>query len=425
MAEGGTRFDPVALVTLREVRRLIRASSFRGAVVLFGVLYVLGALFNGGMLVLAPLGGGYTTQFVLGGPFGQQWWRFPALLVVAPWGVLTLPMFATIAMVAVAIGVGLGMAVAAVLVLRLLRPRPEERARENAVGALTGLTPAMLSLVTLGACCSTTAAATAGIGLVADASATTVSNVLYNDWYLGVFQIVVVWASLFAQELLLTVYRGLTDPRSTGPGPQAEPPRGPWLAVGGIRTALFVGGLLLVLSVGADWTAVDPMRAGPGAWFSWIVQYAVVGVAALGLALFPLGTIRLLARAGRSLANRFVPGLVALAGTSLLVWLPPPFPAWGLSSVPDQVLGAFGALPGWGAAPVAGASLPWLLFRWVVVMAVPAAFVLGAALRPDRLAALFSSGLPRSGVARETISVGPTIAPSEPVGQGRPDADGT
>ncbi len=425
MSERGPRFDPVALVTLREVRRLIRSSPFRGAAVLFTGLYVLGALLVGGMLTLARLGGGYTYEIVLGSPLGYQWWHFPALYVAAPWGELQLPLFPTIAMVVVGIGVGLGMAVAAVLLVRLLRPTPEERARGKAVGAVTGLTPAMISLVTLGACCSTSAAATAGIGLVASASATSVSVLLYNDWYLGVFQIVVVWASLFAQELLLTVYRGLVGP-GPGPAPAREPRAGPWLLVGGVRTVLFLGGLLAVLSVGADWTGVDPLRAGAGVWASWVLQSALLGAIAVCLALFPVGTVGALERLRRTRPGPVLLGAIAVAGASVLVWLPAPLPAWGFTSVPDQLLGVLGGPAAWGAASVPAASLVWLLFRWVVVMGIPSAFAILASARPTVLRSFLEAGVPVLQATAEPDGTGLEVPSCEPVGPGLADAaDGT
>ncbi len=425
MSERGPRFDPVALVTLREVRRLIRTSPLRGAAVFFGSLYVVGALLVGGMLVLGNFGGGYTYEIFLGSPLGYQWWHFPALYVGAPWGELQLPLFPTIAMVVVGIGVGLGMAVAAGLVLRLLRPTPEERARGKAVGAVTGLTPAMISLVTLGACCSPSAAATAGIGLVASASATSVALVLYNDWYLGVFQIAVVWASLFAQELLLTVYRGLVG-NGSARGPPREPRAGPWLLVGGVRTVLFLGGLLAVLSVGAAWTAVDPLRAGAGVWASWVLQSALLGATALSLALFPLGTVGVLERLPRSRPGRVLPGTLAVAAASVLVWLPAPLPAWGFTSVPDQLLGVVGGPAAWGAAPVPAAALGWLLFRWVVVIAVPSAFAILASVRPTVLRSFFETGVPAPGVSADPAATDLEAPSREPVGPGLADvADGT
>src|SRR5208282_5512115 len=158
------RFDPVALLTLWEIRTYIRRSSARGGVVFFALLYVLGSLFLGGMVVLGNIRGGYTISTVWGGAASGGSWNYPGLLIIAPWGVVSLPFFATCAMIVVGIGVGFGMTVAFLLGIGLLRTRGTGRGGTSTAGTVAGLTPAMLSLVTLGACCSTTAAATAGVG---------------------------------------------------------------------------------------------------------------------------------------------------------------------------------------------------------------------------------------------------------------------
>ncbi len=62
-----SRFDPLGVVTLREIRTLIRSSSARGGVVFFGLLYVLGSMFYGGMLVLGNIQGGYTWTILWSG----------------------------------------------------------------------------------------------------------------------------------------------------------------------------------------------------------------------------------------------------------------------------------------------------------------------------------------------------------------------
>ncbi len=206
------RFNPVEILTLRHVRTFISASSARGGVVFFALLYAIGSAFSSGMILVAALGGNYSATWIWGSGTGTEFWNYPGLLVVAPWGVIEAPFFPTIAMIIVAVGVGLGMTVAFLLTARLVRRRSAGAAGATGTSALAGLTPAMISLVTLGACCSTTAAASAGVGLVAVAAGTTTNNLLLNNWFLGVFQIAIVWVALLAQELLLIVYAGLFDP---------------------------------------------------------------------------------------------------------------------------------------------------------------------------------------------------------------------
>ena len=77
-------FDPLDVVTLRQVRTLIRTSSARGGVVFFALLYVLGSMFYGGMLVLGNIQGGYTWTVLWSGGPGTNPWNYPGLLVIGP-----------------------------------------------------------------------------------------------------------------------------------------------------------------------------------------------------------------------------------------------------------------------------------------------------------------------------------------------------
>lgn len=378
------------VVTLAAVRRFLRSGSFGGAIVLFGLLYLVGALFSSGMVAFGNFQGGYTVEWVVSNPTGVQPWNYPGLLVVAPWGVVTLPFFPTLAMVVVSVGVGFGMAVAALLTIRLIRPSAREQARGKAVGAVTGLTPAMISLVTLGACCSTTAAATAGVGLVADASATTVANLLLNNWYLGAFQIVIVWVSLLAQELLLTVYTGLYGGEVPGAAP-APPPFRRWLSAGALRVALLVGGLLWMLSVLVAWTSVAPATAGPLTWSAWLLQREAVGLLAVALALFPEGTLDALAASRSDPWGRWANGVLVAASASLLLVYPAALVGAGWTGVGN-------VLPTLGGAGVG--DLAAGLFRVVVEYGALGAVGLTAALAPS--------------TARRWLAPRPAATPSVP-----------
>ncbi|MHB1931582.1 MAG: hypothetical protein ACYCPV_01120, partial [Thermoplasmata archaeon] len=116
--------------------------------------YALVAMFFGGMIVLGTVRSQYGLFVLWGSGTGQAPWNYPGLLLVAPWGVVTLPFFATVAMVVVSAGVGLGMGVAVLLTVRLLRSRRSEAAGATALGSVAGLSPAIIAFITLGACCS-------------------------------------------------------------------------------------------------------------------------------------------------------------------------------------------------------------------------------------------------------------------------------
>ncbi len=379
------RLDPIEIVTLRHVRSLIASSSARGGVLFFALLYALGSAFSSGMILIARLGGSYTVTWLWGSGNGTEFWNYPGLLVVAPWGFIEAPFFPTLAMIVVAIGVGYGMTVAFLLTARLLKNRSREAGGATATSAVAGLTPAMITLVTLGACCSTTAAASAGVGLVAVAAGTTTNNLLLNNWFLGVFQIAIVWVALLAQELLLIVYAGLFDPSARpGSGAAAATPRltGRSVAIGTARALVLVGAVLWSLSMVAEWTTVSPATASAGLWFQWIVEHQVVAGVAIAVALFPTGTLALLDRLSRP-ANLAVRGLV-LVGAGAMLWSPPPFAAWGLDGFVNQVLFVVGAPAAWGPLSPDGLAGAALLFRWGIEYLLLAGVGIGFAVRPDR-----------------------------------------
>jgi hypothetical protein len=385
----GPRFaSALALVTLRSIRRYVRRSHAVMMTVFFTIVYALGSMTLGGMLLLAHVGGGYTVEVLWSSGTGLQSWNYPGLLVVAPWGVVSLPFFATVAMVLVSVGVGIGMTVAVLLGVALVRRRGKSAGQPAAVGSLAGLTPAMIALLTLGACCSTTAAATAGVGLVAQVSGSSTDTLLLNNWYLGVFQVAVVWTALIAQELLLRVYGGLfglpTDSAAATATP--SPPRlGRRFLVGStLRVGLLVGGVTWSLAMLVDWTSVAPTSASVTDWVRWVVQHQLIAFLAILAALFPRGLAATFARAAGTSVGRLTRGVLLVAGLSLAVGVPPPIAGWGVEGFGNELMGLFGVPAGWGAvAPVFSPGLD-LYFRWGVQYLLLGGFSVAVALAPAR-----------------------------------------
>jgi hypothetical protein len=412
------KFDPLALLTLGEIRAFIRQSSARGGVVFFALLYILGSLFIGGMVVLGNVRGGYTISTVWGGASSGGSWNYPGLLIVAPWGVVVLPFFATFAMIVVGIGVGIGMTVAFLLGLGLLRSRARARGGSTTVGAVAGLTPAMLSLITLGACCSTTAAATAGVGLVAQASGTSVANLLINNWYLGVFQIVMVWVALVAQEMLLVVYAGVfggpTVPPAAEPTATNDASTGRFLAGGLLRVVLLASGLVWMLAVLAEWTTVNPLTAGPGLWYQWVVQHWMLGGIAVGAGLFPRPTYRWFVWTRRGF-GRWVGGVVVVGGLSLLLWVPPPLPTWGVDGLVNQIFGVAGVSSSWGATAPGAVSGTALYIRWAFEYILVGGFSLVAWVMPERTFGWLTGSV----APPPSPTLDPSTVASAPAGVGR------
>lgn len=372
--------------------------------VFFSLVYALGAMLYGGMLIFAHIPGGYTTQILWGSGNGLQSWNYPALFIVAPWGVVQLPYFATVAMVLVSIGVGIGMTVAILLTVELVRRNKKAAGagRRSAVGSAAGFTPAMLALVTLGACCSTTAAATAGIGALAQASGTTTDNLLLNNWLLGVFQVTIVWVALVAQELLLVVYGGVFGLAGTkvlsDSGRVPHPPPDRRFAVGAaLRIGLLAAGVTWALAVLAQWTVTSPLAGSAALWFEWVFQHWLLAFFAIFAALFPIGTLRFLQRISSRTEGRLLRGLFLVSGVSLVTWVPPILATAGIDSLVNEVFGVLALPAGWGAVTPAATGPLAISLRWGFQFILLGGFAIAAALWPDGALAplLWSARFPR------------------------------
>lgn len=418
------RYSPSLLRTLllTEVRGYLRRSHARGLAAFVAVAYALGSMLLGGMLVLARYPGGYTVLFLWGNALGLQPWNYPGLLIEAPWGFVVLPAFATASMIAVSVGVGLGMTVAVLLSIRLLRGRRAGAGRTTASGAIAGLTPAMIALVTLGACCSTTAAATAGVGLVAQASGSSTTNLLLNNWYLGLFQVVVVYVALIAQELLLSVYGTLFAAGDPGFAHSADSPSPAPLdrrvvATAALRVALIAVGVTWVLTVFADWTTVGPGAAGAGLWFNWLVEHWLVGGFVVYVGLAPANARRWFASAAGTLGDRAVRAALLVGAWTLGAWVPPPFAGAGIEGFGNELMGLFGCPGSWGAvAPVFGPG--WSLgFQWAFQYLLLAGFAGLVAARPQPMLDWLAGTAEVASGNRPVADL--AAPPGSPVGAGR------
>ncbi|HKV90867.1 MAG TPA: hypothetical protein VJQ43_06735, partial [Thermoplasmata archaeon] len=293
------------------------------------------------------------------------------------------PFLATVTMIVVSIGVGIGMSVGLVLAYRLLRQGREGAGRSATFGSVTGLTPAMIALVTLGACCSTTAAATAGIGVVAQASGTTLQNVLANSWYLNVLQVGVLWVALIAQEQLLTVYGRIFRVDEPAPSVEATVPVDARFLVGAtLRVVLLLGGVTWSLALAAEWTSPVPPALGGGYLVATLLEHLLPGFFAIAAALFAVSTYQALRGPGRTgVALR---ASLLVAGGSLALWVPAPIASAGVFGLGNELLGAVGFPGSWGAVVPPSVGPLALALRWGVQFAALGVFALLAAVSPER-----------------------------------------
>jgi hypothetical protein len=419
MADRRARPGIWALLSLRHSRTLVRRPRFFGLAIVIAVVYALIAMLVGAMLTIFWPPAHLSSYWVIL-TTGTPWWDYPALLAVNPYSVLALPFLPTLFMVLTSAGVGLGMSVAVVLSANLIRRRRTASARPATIGTAAGLTPALIALVTLGACCSTTAAATAGIGLTAQATGTSTSALLANNWYLGVFQLVILYVALLAQEQLLTVYGSLVP--SAGVTSMAVPPLDRRFAAGAIlRVALLAAGVTWSLAMVAEWLTVNPVSASPGLWVSWIVQHQLIGFAAILAALVPTQTYRAFLRFASSRPGVGLRVLLVVAGVSLAIGVPPPLAVTGWHGFVNELLGSVGVSAAWGGIspglPVGAA----LAVRWAAQYLLLGGFAIAlglrplAALRPILWTVTGARETPVSGVGPAGISTADSRMPGNPL----------
>ncbi|MCI4363072.1 MAG: hypothetical protein L3K13_02030 [Thermoplasmata archaeon] len=399
-----------ALLTLQRTRSLLAPLPWRLLVGAISLLYAAGAMVVGRMLYFPShaVRGGWFLYVYPSGP-GPSW-MYPAILAGGPNFELALPMTSGILMTLSAAGVGLGMALAALLIVRLWRERRTAVHLPTAVGSAAGLTPALLALLTLGACCSTTAAATAGIGLAAQSTGTTASAALANAWYLGVFQVSVIFVALLAQEQLVAIYGVLFRGPDGEAGSAPSSPRPTQLGARGaasglLRVCLVVAGVTWSLAALPSWFTNPHGATAASRGVSLAFLHFGPGLLAVLLALFPVETLAAWRRLERTALGTVLRGSLLAGGLALLTWLPPPLDGAGGGGLGNELLGFAGLPASWGAvAPPA--LLPIALFaRWGLQFLLLGSFAVAVGIAPETAvrALRWSSAAPRTDLSTRRL----------------------
>ncbi|MCI4336696.1 MAG: hypothetical protein L3K17_05820 [Thermoplasmata archaeon] len=430
MSTPGRLARAISIATLQRSRVELRGPAARALAIGVGVVYGFVALQVGLMLTFGPTAQTSTSWYVLWGNQQSAWWNYPAILVIFPGGVLALPFFATLVMVLVSAGVGIGMGVGILLTVRVIRLRRRELGRPASAGAVAGLTPAMIGLVTLGACCSTTAAATAGIGALAQASGSSLDAVLANNWYIGVFQLAVLWVALVAQEQLLSVYGVLLGtPNSASTLTPAFPrlDRRLTLAIG-LRVALILAGVTWALAGIAQWGFGGSVGPPASNWVGWVLTHGFLSVFAVIVGIFPETIVRGMAALGPS-SRAVIRLALIVGGVSLLTWLPPTLASSGWHGLVNELLAGAGAPTSWGALPAGDLGTTALILRWAFQFLLLGGFSLAVGVAPGRslssvvpgMAAFHPSDRAKAGRAPEPFPAEVRAAPALDPGADTPD----
>lgn len=338
-------------------------------VILIAVAYAILSVFVGSLIQVSPAGSSLSMQS--GGlPQSTDWWN-PVLIINSSDWVLTLPLLATVTLILVAIGVALALGACVVLVGSCVRSRGHAA---TAGGAGASIAPAVVGLATHGVCCCAACTATLSIGVVASVSGTNMYSLLIHNWYLEIFQLVVVGISLAALERSLR-----SADRQCYPAAQSNAR----LWVGSVsRVALLVAGITWSMAMLVEWSVVSPVSASPAQWYHWILEHQLLALIAIFAALLPKDAIDLVARAWSSNTGGLFRGALFLAGFTWGVWVPPILTNLGLGGSLNEVFGLLGLPESWGAISTdAGLGAP-LIFHWVFQHLLLSGFAMLLAVRP-------------------------------------------
>ncbi|HYM39385.1 MAG TPA: hypothetical protein VEY12_04465 [Thermoplasmata archaeon] len=362
----------VSLTSLRRTRALLSTRRTRALALGIGLAFLLLSMLIGQMLTFPDLPGSAMVSVQLS---GNPWWDFPELFVFTPGVALDLLFLPTLTMALVSAGVGIGGTAALVTAIPRLRESPVDGTRNKATPTAAGAGAAITGLATMGACCCTTCAGALGVAVVAAASGTDIALLLRENWYLDVFQLVVVGVALLAQE------RALRIPADSCPTPPRLD-RG-FVAGSVLRVALLVAGITWSLAMFVEWVDVPPGSAGPGLWYHWIFEHQLLALAAIAAGMFPKESLAWLRRATRGMEGWILRGALVVAGVTWGLWVPPTLTGLGLGGLINEVLGVLGASVSTGAIAPDSFFGPALLFHWIFQHALLAGFAVALAVNPN------------------------------------------
>lgn len=366
--------ESLSLFTLRELRTSVGGRKRHAMVAAIASGFAVLSMIVGGMVSFSPIQGVYTGEVIwYGAP--ANWWYYPEVLIIQPWGIIQLPFLPTVVSLLVAVGAGVGATVALAPALGLLRHRGSRDRKPAVAGVATGMAPGIAALATLGACCCTSCVSLGGLALVAAASGTTTAELLRTEWYLPLFQFGVVYMLLFAQE------RAMRQARVECAVPAPVDRR--FVAGAVLRVALLIAGITWSMSMLVEWGSVNPGTAPSAVWYHWLVEHQLLSLTAVGAALFPQGLAGFLRRRRLLALKYFYRAGLAVGAMTWAGWIHPSLVGLGLGGFVNELEGFLGLPAAWGAVSPDAAVGAGLLFHWAFQHLLLGAFGLSLALAPE------------------------------------------
>ncbi len=241
-------------------RRLLRSPGGRGLAAFIGLGYALLSMSASGMIEWGA-GGPWAVGGRAAGAAGTE------LIVRAPGVTAVLPLGPTLLTLVVSAGVGIGLAVAVSLSIRWRSSVTRSPLGANPAASLASLTPSMMALATLGACCSTITSSAPGLLPSWGQGLALAGPPAVAPELLGLVQALLLGAALLAQERLLSVFAvplGLAVPDR--PAPESREASWRRHFVGGLPFAMASLGLGLAGAFVAVGALLAPSASGlPGA----------------------------------------------------------------------------------------------------------------------------------------------------------------
>lgn len=387
----------LSLASLPSLRGIVRQTSWK-RVALVAWLYSWVVMLTGEMLVV---GGWVAPTLVIFRGYGNPWWDYPSLIVSGSGFVAQFPFLPTFTMIVAAVGTGIGITVASRLIGAWWMARRESEGSPATAGAVAGIVPGVAGLSALGACCCVTCVGPSVVAVVASVSATSTSQILYNDWYVSVFQIAMIWLALIAQERAVR--------QATGPCP-AEPLRLDVRAVSSafLRIGLIVAGITWSLAMFIEMGETPGGSLTPALLYHWVVEHQVLSLTAIAAGFFP-AEFRSLLRRLAGFPSAYALRILLLAGA--VTWglgVPAPLVGLGLGGFLNELLGYLGAPAAWGAAPPEWPMGAVLLFHWGFQHLLLSGFAGALALAPRRTLGVLHWSVPRMATQPPLASPVPT-----------------
>ncbi len=376
----------VDYLTLPHLRAIVRP--YRNYAIYVGIVYALLVMFTGEMVLFGSWNGGWTLiVYTWGTPWWSgAWWNFPAFVITGPGVFLQFPMLTTVTMLVSIVGVSLGTVVAAVAIRSWWALRTASRNPPSQLGtAASGVVPAIAGVSALGACCCITCVGPGVVSVVAGLSSVGTNQILDNEWYISVFQIVIIGVSLLVQEYTV---------RQTERGCSLAPIDRRFAGSLLLRLGLLVAGITWSLAMFVEWGEINPLTAGPSLWYHWIFEHQLLASAAMAAGFLPRESYALFRRLFRGFRSNLVRAAMVVAAITWGVGVPPSLTSMGLGGFLNELLGYFGAPAAWGAIPPDLPLGPALYFHWAFQHLLLSGFALTLAFWPARMMAFVSDSAP-------------------------------